>query len=85
MYFLGVQRYDKKHRNKVMPASITADVFTYKDLSTSGGTEKYFQKYSAITMAEIRNTTSQIRRFQKRVNVTGFMMPPTTSNTLSIL
>ncbi|OIP85803.1 hypothetical protein AUK57_03025 [Candidatus Saccharibacteria bacterium CG2_30_41_52] len=43
-------------------------------------------KYSAITAAAIKKDASQIRRCQKAVNVTGFMLPPTSyANLLDIM
>ena len=40
MYFFGVQRYDIKDNSRVIPAKITAGMFTINTLLTSGSPEK---------------------------------------------
>ena len=84
--FFGDHKYEIKEINTVTPASITAGMFTTNDSLIFGSFVKNVQKYSATTAAATKKVASQIRRCQKRVNVTGLMLPPTSyANLIDIM
>lgn len=60
-----------------MPANATAIILTSKDSSIFGVLAKNDQKYKPITALATKKAASQIRRCQKRFNVTGLILPPT--------
>ena len=59
-----------------MPAMIIVGILIIKDLFKLGIFTKTVQKYRPIIAIATRKATSQMRRCQKRFNVTGLIMPP---------
>lgn len=78
MSFLGIQKKDIKQINDVIAAKIVIGRLMIKDSFMCAVVIKFVQQYSATIQIDTRKTTSQIRRCQKRVNVTGLIKPPTT-------
>ena len=58
---------------------------TDKDFSISIDLLKYLTKNREITVAATKKATSQMRRCQKRVNVTGLIVPPTYISLVDIM
>jgi hypothetical protein len=61
----------------VAHARIKTGRLTDKDLSISSDLLKYLTRNREIIAAATKKATSQMRRCQKRVNVTGLIVPPT--------
>ena len=74
--FLGGHRYEIKQKSDVIPAMTIVGILTINDLFKLGTFAKTVQKNRPIIAIATKKATSQIRRCQKRFNVTGLIMPP---------
>lgn len=79
---MGLQKNETTANNNVNPAKKAAGIFISIRLLILGLIEKKFHENNAIITIATRMATSLIRRFQKRVIVTGLIVPPTSNNNL---